>query len=64
MAAGFLVRNTNRLLREYPGAIGVKTGTTNEAGQCLIAVAQKRRKTYHCCGIEKVRIVFMMLLLY
>ena len=36
-----LVRNTNRLLREYPGAIGVKTGTTNEAGQCLIAVAEK-----------------------
>lgn len=39
-----LVRNTNRLLREYPGAIGVKTGTTNEAGQCLIAVAQKEGK--------------------
>ncbi len=39
-----LVRNTNRLLREYPGAIGVKTGTTNEAGQCLIAVAQKAGK--------------------
>lgn len=36
-----VVRNTNRLLREYPGAIGVKTGTTNEAGQCLIAVAEK-----------------------
>lgn len=36
-----LVHNTNRLLREYPGAIGVKTGTTNEAGQCLIAVAEK-----------------------
>lgn len=39
-----LVRNTNRLLREYPGAIGVKTGTTNEAGQCLIAVAEKEGK--------------------
>jgi len=38
------IRNTNRLLREYPGAIGVKTGTTNEAGQCLIAVAQKEGK--------------------
>jgi D-alanyl-D-alanine carboxypeptidase (penicillin-binding protein 5/6) len=38
------VRNTNRLLREYPGAIGVKTGTTNEAGQCLIAVAEKEGK--------------------
>ena len=39
-----LVRNTNRLLREYPGAIGVKTGTTNEAVQCLIAVAEKAGK--------------------
>ena len=39
-----LVHNTNRLLREYPGAIGVKTGTTNEAGQCLIAVAEKAEK--------------------
>lgn len=39
-----LVYNTNRLLREYPGAIGVKTGTTNEAGQCLIAVAEKEGK--------------------
>ena len=38
------IRNTNRLLREYPGAIGVKTGTTNEAGQCLIAVAEKDEK--------------------
>lgn len=39
-----LVHNTNRLLREYPGAIGVKTGTTNEAGQCLIAVAEREEK--------------------
>ena len=38
------VRNTNRLLREYPVAIGVKTGTTSEAGQCLIAVAEKAGK--------------------
>lgn len=38
------IQNTNRLLREYPGAIGVKTGTTNEAGQCLIAVAEKQEK--------------------
>lgn len=39
-----LVQNTNRLLREYPGVVGVKTGTTNEAGQCLIAVAEKAGK--------------------
>ncbi len=39
-----LSHNTNRLLKEYPGVIGVKTGTTNEAGQCLIAVAEKGGK--------------------
>ena len=41
-----VVHNTNRLLREYPGAIGVKTGTTNAAGQCLIAVAEKAGKSF------------------
>lgn len=38
------VKNTNRLLVEYPGAIGVKTGTTNAAGQCLIAVAAREER--------------------
>lgn len=38
------VKNTNRLLVEYPGAIGVKTGTTNAAGQCLIAVAKREEQ--------------------
>ncbi|MFC4127727.1 D-alanyl-D-alanine carboxypeptidase family protein [Nocardia rhizosphaerae] len=27
---------TNRLLREYPGTIGIKTGNTNAAGHCLL----------------------------
>ena len=31
--------NTNGLLWSYPGADGVKTGTTNEAGRCLVASA-------------------------
>lgn len=35
------IKNTNRLLQFYDGAIGVKTGTTNAAGQCLIAAAQR-----------------------
>ncbi|MBX3741653.1 MAG: D-alanyl-D-alanine carboxypeptidase [Akkermansiaceae bacterium] len=30
----FLVRNTNQLVGE-PGILGIKTGTTNAAGQCL-----------------------------
>lgn len=31
-----LVKNTNQLLAIYPGDIGLKTGTTTEAGQCLV----------------------------
>jgi D-alanyl-D-alanine carboxypeptidase (penicillin-binding protein 5/6) len=30
------VRNKNKLLGVYPGIQGLKTGTTNEAGQCLV----------------------------
>ncbi|MDH7479470.1 MAG: D-alanyl-D-alanine carboxypeptidase, partial [Syntrophomonadaceae bacterium] len=33
--------NTNRLLSSFPGADGVKTGTTNAAGQCLVASATR-----------------------
>ncbi|WP_027363792.1 D-alanyl-D-alanine carboxypeptidase family protein [Desulfotruncus alcoholivorax] len=33
--------NTNKLLWSYPWADGVKTGTTIEAGKCLIASASK-----------------------
>jgi D-alanyl-D-alanine carboxypeptidase (penicillin-binding protein 5/6) len=35
--AGHRLRNTNELLTTYPGANGVKTGTSDAAGQCLIA---------------------------
>ena len=34
--------NTNRLLWSYSGCDGVKTGTTREAGQCLVASASRR----------------------
>jgi serine-type D-Ala-D-Ala carboxypeptidase (penicillin-binding protein 5/6) len=37
----FVLRNKNRLIGRYPGALGVKTGTTPNAGQCLVAVAQR-----------------------
>ncbi|MEL7654394.1 MAG: D-alanyl-D-alanine carboxypeptidase family protein [Bacillota bacterium] len=33
--------NTNRLIRTYPGANGIKTGFTQEAGYCLSASAVK-----------------------
>ncbi|HEY3375315.1 MAG TPA: D-alanyl-D-alanine carboxypeptidase family protein [Candidatus Aquicultor sp.] len=35
------VENTNKLLWQYPGMIGVKTGHTNEAGFCLVSGAQR-----------------------
>lgn len=33
--------NTNKLVRFYEGATGLKTGTTNGAGSCLTATAQR-----------------------
>ena len=35
------VTNTNTLLKTYPGATGVKTGYTNDAGECLVAAARR-----------------------
>lgn len=35
------LKNTNKLLWNYPYADGVKTGTTNAAGKCLVASATK-----------------------
>lgn len=35
------IKNTNRLLWYLEGADGVKTGTTNEAGHCLVASATR-----------------------
>ena len=37
----FWLVNTNKLVRFYKGADGLKTGHTNEAGFCLTATAQK-----------------------
>ncbi len=39
------IQNTNKLLTIYPGANGVKTGTTDKAGQCLIASATREGRT-------------------
>ncbi len=35
------LQNHNRLLREYDGAIGVKTGYTKKSGRCLVSAAQR-----------------------
>ncbi|HBF35825.1 MAG TPA: D-alanyl-D-alanine carboxypeptidase [Firmicutes bacterium] len=40
-AQSIQVKNTNRLLWYLEGADGVKTGTTNEAGYCLVASATR-----------------------
>ena len=40
----FHLRNLNRLIGRYPGASGVKTGTTPNAGQCLVALAERDDK--------------------
>ena len=37
----FGLSNTNKLIRFYPGATGLKTGFTSEAGYCLSASAQR-----------------------
>jgi D-alanyl-D-alanine carboxypeptidase (penicillin-binding protein 5/6) len=37
----FVLENTNELIGRYPGALGVKTGTTTAAGRCLLTVAER-----------------------
>ncbi len=37
--------NTNQLLSSYPGTIGVKTGTEEKAGECLIAMVKRPQGT-------------------
>ncbi|MCC7076174.1 MAG: D-alanyl-D-alanine carboxypeptidase [Acidimicrobiia bacterium] len=38
--------NKNRLLRELPGGIGVKTGGTRQAGNCLVGAARRDGQTF------------------
>lgn len=35
------LKNHNRLLNEYKGAIGVKTGFTKKSGRCLVSAAER-----------------------
>lgn len=39
------ISNTNKLLWTYPSATGVKTGTTDSAGRCLVASAGRGGRT-------------------
>ena len=38
--------NTNKLMRHYTGATGLKTGTTNAAGHCLAATARREGTSF------------------
>lgn len=35
------LKNSNKMLQTYEGAIGVKTGFTDEAGRCLVSAARR-----------------------
>lgn len=37
----YTIVNKNRLLREYDGAVGVKTGFTGKAGHCFVGAAER-----------------------
>jgi|YNPNPStandDraft_1061719.scaffolds.fasta_scaffold08519_2 D-alanyl-D-alanine carboxypeptidase len=41
IVAGRRLISTNKLLNTYPGTIGVKTGTTDKAGECLVVVVER-----------------------
>jgi serine-type D-Ala-D-Ala carboxypeptidase (penicillin-binding protein 5/6) len=43
--SGVVYVNRNRLLWSYPGAIGIKTGSTTAAGNCLAVAATHRSRT-------------------
>jgi len=46
----YQITNKNRLLNEYEGAFGVKTGFTNKAGHCFVGAAEQD-------GMELVSVV-------
>lgn len=41
-------KNKNKLLYEYEGCIGVKTGYTKQAGRCLVSAARRKGMTLVC----------------
>ena len=49
---GTLLRNHNRLLWEYPGALGVKTGYTEAAGRTLVSCAEREGMTLVCVTLN------------
>lgn len=48
VVAGQSLRNHNKLLWQYPGAVGVKTGYTRAAGRALVSCAEREGGSYIC----------------
>lgn len=44
--------NKNKMLKNYDGAIGVKTGYTAEAGRCLVSAATRQKMTLVCAVLN------------
>ncbi len=42
----FSLRNTNEMLHTHPQVFGVKTGTTDKAGECLVILFSERHHMY------------------
>lgn len=49
---GVVLRNHNRMLWEYPGAFGVKTGYTEAAGRTLVSCAKQDGMTLVCVTLN------------
>ena len=49
---GRWLKNHNRLLQEYPGCIGLKTGFTKKAGRCLVSAARRNGATLICVTLD------------
>ena len=54
-AAGQTLRNHNKLLDLYEGAVGVKTGYTKTAGRTLVSCAQRQGLTLVCVTLNAPR---------
>ena len=49
---GHTLTNHNRLLNEYEGCIGVKTGFTKKSGRCLVTAATRNGATLICVTLK------------
>ncbi|MEG2295313.1 MAG: D-alanyl-D-alanine carboxypeptidase family protein [Oscillospiraceae bacterium] len=46
------LKNHNKLLKQYDGAVGVKTGYTKKAGRCLVSAVEKDGMTLICVTLK------------